>query len=48
LRNEADVKCKDGSGKDVTDLHREHRRIIAYYKSVTTQFKALELHDADM
>jgi hypothetical protein len=48
LDNEADVKCEDAEGKDVTDLHREHRRMIAYYKSVTEQFKALELNDSDM
>jgi hypothetical protein len=48
LANEADIKCKDASGKDVTDLHREHRRIISYYKSVIAQFKALEINDADM
>lgn len=48
LDNEADVECKDAGGVDVTDLHREHRRMIAYYKSVTEQFKALELNDSDM
>ena len=48
LDNEADVKCEDAEGKDVTDLHREHRRMIANCKSVAEQFKALELNDSDM
>jgi len=48
LKNEAYVKCKNVKGEDVTELHREHRRMIAYYKSVTEQFKALQLNDSDM
>ena len=34
--------------RNTTALHREHRRIIAYYNSVTDQFKAFQLHDAAM
>ena len=35
-------------GRNATALHREHRRIIAYYDSVTVQYKALQLDDPDM
>lgn len=34
--------------RNTTALHREHRRIIAYYNSVTDQLKALQLHDPAM
>lgn len=44
-RDDEEIVCK---GRDMTALHREHRRIIAYYESVTDQFKALQLNDPEM
>lgn len=45
LTAEANIQCK---GKDMVALHREHRRMIAYFESVTEQFEALELDHPDM
>jgi len=44
-KEEVDVVCKD---LNMTAVHREHRRIIAYFDSITDQFKALQLNDPDM
>ena len=43
--DDEEIVCE---GRNATALHREHRRIIAYYDSVTDQFKALQLNDPDM
>jgi len=42
---ETEIQC---FGPDMVALHREHRRKLAYFESVTAQFQALELNDSDM
>jgi hypothetical protein len=43
------LRCKPPKGQnDLTILHREHRRISAYYESVSNQFKALKIHNSEL